>query len=185
MALLDADVNLRVVRRFVNATIEEAKGEKVLRAVDPGQQFVKIVHDRMVALLGDTKTDLRLKGPDTQSVILFLGLQGSGKTTSGRSSPPAFKRAGKPCSPPATWSAPPPSNSFRYSEKTGVAVYREDTKDAVKVAKNALAFAKKNGHDVLIVDTAGRLQIDEAMMDEIGRIRKRLILWKPFWSRTP
>ena len=71
MALLEADVNLRVVRRFVNATIEEAKGEKVLRSVDPGQQFVKIVHDRMVALLGDERQDLRLKGPDTQSVILF------------------------------------------------------------------------------------------------------------------
>src|SRR5574344_3114916 len=74
MALLEADVNLRVVRRFVNATIEEAKGEKVLRAVDPGQQFVKIVHDRMVSLLGDSKTDLHLKGPDALSVILCVGL---------------------------------------------------------------------------------------------------------------
>ncbi len=75
MALLEADVNLRVVRRFVNATIEEAKGEKVLRAVDPGQQFVKIIYDRIVKLLGDEKVDLQLKGPDTQSVILLLGLQ--------------------------------------------------------------------------------------------------------------
>ncbi|MCR4626696.1 MAG: signal recognition particle receptor subunit alpha, partial [Treponema sp.] len=80
MALLEADVNLRVVRRFVNSTIEEAKGEKVLRAVDPGQQFVKIIYDKIVDLLGSTKTDLSLKGPDTQSVILLLGLQGSGKT---------------------------------------------------------------------------------------------------------
>ena len=76
IALLEADVNLRVVRRFVNSTIEEAKGEKVLRSVDPGQQFVKIVNDKIVALLGDTKQDLKLKGVDTQSVILFLGLQG-------------------------------------------------------------------------------------------------------------
>ena len=82
LALLDADVNLRVVRRFVNATLEEAKGEKVLKAVSPGQQFTKIVYDRMVALLGDTRQDLQLRGPDTQSVILLLGLQGSGKTTS-------------------------------------------------------------------------------------------------------
>ena len=82
LALLDADVNLRVVRRFVNATLEEAKGEKVLKAVSPGQMFTKIVYDRMVALLGDTKQDLQLRGPDTQSVILLLGLQGSGKTTS-------------------------------------------------------------------------------------------------------
>ena len=65
-ALLEADVNLRVVRRFVNSTIEEAKGEKVLRSVDPGQQFIKIVHDKIASLLGDTKTDLHLKGPDTQ-----------------------------------------------------------------------------------------------------------------------
>ena len=82
IALLESDVNLRVVRRFVNGTIEEAKGEKVLRSVNPGQQFIKIVHDRLAALLGDEKRDLQLKGPDTQSVILFLGLQGSGKTTS-------------------------------------------------------------------------------------------------------
>ena len=82
MALLEADVNLRVVRRFVNSTIEEAKGEKVLRAVDPGQQFVKTVHDKLVSFLGGAKQDLVLKGPDTVSVILMLGLQGSGKTTS-------------------------------------------------------------------------------------------------------
>ena len=81
MALLEADVNLRVVRRFVNSTVEEAKGEKVLRAVDPGQQFVKIINDKIVSMLGDTKQDLKLKGPDTQSVILMLGLQGAGKTT--------------------------------------------------------------------------------------------------------
>lgn len=81
IALLEADVNLRVVRRFVNRTIEEATGEKVLRSVNPGQQFVKIVYDKLVELLGDEKQDLQLKGPDAQSVILLMGLQGSGKTT--------------------------------------------------------------------------------------------------------
>jgi len=80
-ALLEADVNVRVVRRFINGALEEAKGEKVLRSVTPGQQFIKIVYDRMVALLGDEHQDLLLKGPDTQSVVLLLGLQGSGKTT--------------------------------------------------------------------------------------------------------
>ena len=74
MALLEADVNLRVVRRFVNSTIEEAKGEKVLKAVDPGQQFVKIIYDKIVAMLGDeNKTSLNLRGPDVTSVILMLG----------------------------------------------------------------------------------------------------------------
>lgn len=81
IALLEADVNVRVVRRFINGALEEAKGEKVLRSVTPGQQFIKIVYDRMVALLGDERQDLALKGTDTQSVILLLGLQGSGKTT--------------------------------------------------------------------------------------------------------
>ena len=82
MALLDADVNLRVVRRFVNATMEEALGEKVLKAVDPSQQFVKIVHDRMVGLLGDEESQkLNLRGPDVTTTILMMGLQGSGKTT--------------------------------------------------------------------------------------------------------
>ena len=82
LALLDADVNLRVVRRFINRTMEEATGEKVLKSVDPGQQFVKIVYDRMVQLLGDPEQQpFNLKGPDTTSVILMMGLQGSGKTT--------------------------------------------------------------------------------------------------------
>jgi signal recognition particle subunit SRP54 len=88
MALLEADVNLRVVRRFVNSTAEEAKGEKVLRSVDPGQQFVKIVHDKLVSFLGGAEPggraagELALRGPDVISTVLLLGLEGSGKTTS-------------------------------------------------------------------------------------------------------
>ena len=97
MALLEADVNLRVVRRFVNSTIEEAKGEKVLKAVDPGQQFVKIIYDKIVAMLGDTKVDLHLKGPDTQSVILMLGLQGAGKTTAAHKLAEKLLRFSPPC----------------------------------------------------------------------------------------
>ena len=95
MALLEADVNLRVVRRFVNSTIEEAKGEKVLKSVDPGQQFTKIIYDKMVSMLGDTKVDLHLKGPDTQSVILMLGLQGAGKTTAAHKLAARLKKEGR------------------------------------------------------------------------------------------
>src|SRR5574344_2651217 len=95
MALLEADVNLRVVRRFVNSTIEEAKGEKVLKAVDPGQQFTKVIYDKMVAMLGDEKKDLQLKGPDAQSVILFLGLQGAGKTTTAAKLAARLKKQGR------------------------------------------------------------------------------------------
>ena len=176
MALLEADVNLRVVRRFVNATIEEAKGEKVLRSVDPGQQFVKIVHDRMVALLGDERQDLRLKGPDTQSVILFLGLQGSGKTTSAAKLAARLQKDGrKPLLAACDLVRPAAVEQLRVlGEKAGVPVYHEETKDALKVAKNALVHAKKNGFDTLIVDTAGRLQVDEAMVGEIVAIKKSL-----------
>ena len=179
MALLEADVNLRVVRRFVNSTIEEAKGEKVLRSVDPGQQFIKIVHDKIVALLGDSKTDLHLKGPDTQSVILFLGLQGSGKTTSATKLAARLKKEGrKPVLAACDLVRPAAIDQLCVmAEKAGVPVYKEDVKlpgtakDAVRIAKNAKEYAKKNGFDTLIVDTAGRLQVDEAMMAEIADIK--------------
>ena len=179
MALLEADVNLRVVRRFVNSTIEEAKGEKVLRSVDPGQQFIKIVHDKIVALLGYSKTDLHLKGPDTQSVILFLGLQGSGKTTSATKLAARLKKEGRnPVLAACDLVRPAAIDQLCVmAEKAGVPVYKEDVKlpgtakDAVRIAKNAKEFAKKNGYDILIVDTAGRLQVDEAMMAEIADIK--------------
>lgn len=173
-ALLEADVNLRVVRRFINATIEEAKGEKVLRSVNPGEQFIKIVNDRMVALLGDSKTDLHLKGPDTQSVILFLGLQGSGKTTTAaKLASRLLKQGRKPLLAACDLVRPAAIEQLSVlGEKIGVTVYKEDTKDAVRVAKNALQYAKKNGYDTIIVDTAGRLQIDGAMMQEIVDIKK-------------
>jgi signal recognition particle subunit SRP54 len=179
MALLEADVNLRVVRRFVNSTIEEAKGEKVLRSVDPGQQFVKIVHDKIVALLGDTKTDLHLKGIDTQSVILFLGLQGSGKTTSAVKLAAKLKKDGrKPLLAACDLVRPAAIDQLCVmAERASVPVYKEDVKlpgtakDAVRIAKNARDYARKNGYDVIIVDTAGRMQIDDAMMKEIADIK--------------
>ncbi|MBO7484505.1 MAG: signal recognition particle protein [Spirochaetaceae bacterium] len=176
IALLEADVNLRVVRRFVNSTIEEAKGEKVLRSVDPGQQFVKIVNDKIVALLGDTKQDLKLKGIDTQSVILFLGLQGSGKTTSAAKLAHRLQKNGrKPLLVACDLVRPAAVEQLCVlGEKNNIPVYKEDSKDAVKVAKNSLNYAKKNGMDVIIVDTAGRLQIDELMMKEICDIKKAL-----------
>ena len=174
MALLEADVNVRVVRRFVNSTIEEAKGEKVLKAVDPGQQFVKIINDKIVAMLGDTKTDLKLKGPDTQSVILMLGLQGSGKTTASHKLAARLKKEGRrPLLAACDLVRPAAIEQLCVlGAKIDVPVYKEDTKDAVRVAKNALDYAKKNGHDVIILDTAGRLQIDEQMMAELVAVKK-------------
>ena len=174
MALLEADVNLRVGRRFVNSTIEEAKGEKVLKAVDPGQQFVKIIHDKIVAMLGDTKTDIKLKGPDTQSVILMLGLQGSGKTTASHKLAAKLKKEGRrPLLAACDLVRPAAIEQLCVlGQKIDVPVYKEEgTKDAVGVAKNAIEYAKKNGLDVIILDTAGRLQIDEEMMKELVNLK--------------
>ncbi|MGI5102635.1 signal recognition particle protein [Treponema vincentii] len=174
IALLEADVNLRVVRRFINATIEEAKGETVLKSVNPGQQFVKIVHDKILSFLGDEKKSLQLKGPDTQSVILFLGLQGSGKTTSAAKLAARLKKEGrKPLLVACDLVRPAAVEQLSsLGERIDVPVYKEDTKDAVRVAQNAVTFARKNGFDTVIVDTAGRLQIDEAMMKEIAAVKK-------------
>lgn len=175
MALLEADVNLRVVRRFVNATVEEAKGEKVLRAVDPGQQFVKIIHDRIVKLLGDEKVDLQLKNPDVQSVVLLLGLQGAGKTTAAHKLAARLAKNGRrPLLVACDLVRPAAVEQLRQlGAKIGVPVYAEDgADDAVKVAKNSLDFARKNGLDTIIVDTAGRLQIDESMMAELVAVKK-------------
>ena len=174
MALLEADVNLRVVRRFVNSTIEEAKGEKVLKAVDPGQQFTKIIYDKMVSMLGDTKQDLHLKGPDTQSIILMLGLQGAGKTTAAHKLAAKLKKDGrKPLLVACDLVRPAAVEQLsQLGQKIGVEVYKEDSKDAVKNAKESIAYARKNGYDTIIIDTAGRLQIDEEMMAELVKIKK-------------
>ena len=174
MALLEADVNLRVVRRFVNSTIEEAKGEKVLKAVNPGQQFTKIIYDKIVSMLGDTKQDLHLKGPDTQSVILMLGLQGAGKTTAAHKLAARLLKEGrKPLLVACDLVRPAAIEQLsQLGEKIGVPVYKENNKDAVKNAKDSIDFAKKNGYDTIIIDTAGRLQIDEEMMDELVRVKK-------------
>ena len=174
IALLEADVNLRVVRRFINATIEEAKGEAVLKSVNPGQQFIKIVYDRILAFLGDEKKSLQLKGPDTQSVILFLGLQGSGKTTSAAKLAARLKKEGrKPLLVACDLVRPAAVEQLAsLGQRIDVPVYKEDTKDAVKVAQNAVIYARKNSLDTVIVDTAGRLQVDEPMMQEIAAVKK-------------
>ncbi|MDR0568659.1 MAG: signal recognition particle protein [Spirochaetaceae bacterium] len=174
MALLEADVNLRVVRRFINATVEEAKGEKVLRSIDPGQQFIKIVHDKMVSFLGDAKQDLFLKGPDTLSIILMLGLQGSGKTTSSAKLALRLKKEGrKPLLAACDLLRPAAVEQLAVlGAQIGVPVYQEEGgTDSLKVCKDAVTWAKKNMIDTLIVDTTGRLQIDEPMMAELARLK--------------
>ncbi len=176
IALLDADVNLRIVRRFINKTIAEAKGEKVLKSINPGQQFTKIVYDRLVDLLGGEVSSLDLKGPDTQSVILMMGLQGSGKTTTASKLAYKLKSEGrKPLLVACDLVRPAAVEQLKVlGEQIGVEVYSEVSKDAVSVAKSALKYAKKNQFDVVIVDTAGRLHLDSVMMKEISSISKAL-----------
>ncbi len=173
IALLEADVNLRVVRRFVNQATEEALGEKVLRSVSPGQQFVKLLYDRMVALLGGEHQGLALRGPDTQSVILLAGLQGSGKTTTAAKLALHLKQKGRrPLLVAADLVRPAAVQQLIVlGEKAGVEVHREEGTDPVRVVESALARATRELFDVVIVDTSGRLQADEALMDELVRIR--------------
>ena len=171
-ALLDADVNLRVVRRFVNSTLEEAVGEKVLRSVAPGQQFVKIVYDKMVGFLGDQKQDLVLKGPDAVSVILMLGLQGSGKTTTAAKLANRLKKEGRKALLVAADLVRPAAveQLSVLGAQIGVEVYKEQATPE-KVVKNALSHAKKNLFNTVIVDTSGRLHIDSDMMKELENIK--------------
>jgi len=182
MALLEADVNLRVVRRFVNSTIEEAKGEKVLRSVDPGQQFIKIVHDKLVSFLGDTEKgptgrsaqELQLKGPDTVSVILLLGLQGSGKTTLSAKLGLRLKKDGrKPLLVACDLIRPAAIEQLSIlAGQIDVPIYKEDgATDTVKVFRSAMEYAKQNLIDTLIVDTTGRMQLDDVMMAELSRLK--------------
>ena len=175
VALLDADVNLRVVRRFINGTMEEAMGEKVLKSIDPGQQFVKVVYDRMVALLGDEENQkLLLKGPDTTTVILMMGLQGSGKTTTSAKLAQRLKKEGRrPMLVAADLVRPAAILQLQVlGESVGVPVFTiEGEKNPVKVASAALKLAKKEQRDVLIVDTSGRMHLDETLMAEIMRIK--------------
>ena len=181
IALLEADVNLRVVRRFVNRTTEEALGEKVLRSVTPGQQFVKLVYDRMVSFLGDTRQSLALKGPDTLSVILLLGLQGSGKTTTAAKLALQLRKAGrKPLLVAADRVRPAAVEQLVVlGGQAEVEVYTgaeqglaPDSRDPIPVVEGALRHARANLFDTLIIDTSGRLQIDSDLMDEVRRVRE-------------
>ncbi len=174
-ALLDADVNLRVVRRFINQTMEEAKGEKVLKAVNPGQQFTKIVYDKMVALLSSPEGNaLKLKGKDTTSVILLMGLQGSGKTTFAHKLAYRLKKEGRSVMLVAADLVRPAAITQLelLGEKAGVPVFKiEGEKNPAVVAARAIQKARHDLIDTVIIDTSGRMNVSEELMDEIKRIK--------------
>lgn len=174
VALLEADVNLRVVRRFVNRTVKEATGEAVLKSVSPGQQFVKIVNDKLVELLGSEQEGLELKGPDTESVILMVGLQGSGKTTTAAKLAKMLADEGqKPLLVAADLVRPAAVEQLQVlGEQAGIPVYADEgAKNPVKVAKAGIKRAGRDQRNVVIVDTSGRLQVDEPLMKELAAIR--------------
>ncbi|NER15240.1 signal recognition particle protein [Leptobacterium flavescens] len=175
-ALLDADVNFKIAKSFTNRVKEKALGENVLTTLQPGQLMVKIVKDELTELMGGDAAGVNLSG--NPSVILMSGLQGSGKTTfSGKlANYLKNKKTKKPLLVACDVYRPAAINQLHVvGEQIGVEVYSEEgNQDPVAIAKNAVAHAKKNGCNVVIVDTAGRLAVDEQMMTEIANIHKAI-----------
>ena len=178
-ALLDADVNYQVARDFTNKVKERALEDKVLTSVAPGQQFVKLIYDELVFLLGDVHVELN-KSKRLPNVILIAGLQGSGKTTFTGKLATLLKAKGRnPLLAAADVYRPAAVDQLKtLAEQVGVPVYTitgddgTPAKDAVAVAREAVAEARKTGRDTVIIDTAGRLHVDEAMMAEVVAIKE-------------
>jgi signal recognition particle subunit SRP54 len=174
-ALIDADVNFKVAKEVTDDIKTKAMGQNVLTAVSPGQLLVKITNDELTALMGGVSEDIHIDG--NPAIILISGLQGSGKTTFSGKLASYLKRQGRSVLLTACDIYRPAAiDQLKVlGEQVGVEVYAEpENKDAVKIAKAAIEHAKKNNHRVVIVDTAGRLAVDEAMMDEIARLKEAL-----------
>lgn len=174
MALLEADVNFKVVKEFVGKVTERAVGSEVLESLVPYQQVIKIVNEELTALMGSTESKIKIASkPPT--VIMMVGLQGAGKTTQSGKLAGLFKRQGKnPLLAACDVYRPAAITQLQIvGDKLGIPVYTEGDKvSPVKIAKNAVRHAEKNGYDMVFIDTAGRLHLDEAMMDELLDIKK-------------
>ena len=172
-ALVEADVNYKIAKEFTDTVKEKALGQDVLTSVSPGQLMVKIVQDELTALMGGEKIDINVKG--TPAIILIAGLQGSGKTTfSAKLANHIKTKLGRnPLLVACDIYRPAAINQLQVlGEQIGVHVYADlENKNAVDIAKKAINYAKTNSHNVVIIDTAGRLAVDEAMMDEIANIK--------------
>ncbi len=178
MALLEADVNYKVVKSFVSGVQEAALGESVIKSVSPAQQFIKIVHDNLVEILGgkDYEPSLPLQ-PIPPTIIMLSGLQGSGKTTSAGKLGRYFAKDGKNVLLiAADIYRPAAIDQLEVLGKNlSIDVYSDkSSKDAVKIARDGLEYAKKAAKDVVIVDTAGRLHIDEELMQEVENVKKAI-----------
>src|SRR5688500_15871279 len=172
-ALVDADVNYKIAKEFTDKVKDKAMGSKVLLAVNPGQQMIKIVQDELTELMGGTESDFNITG--NPAIILIAGLQGSGKTTfSGKLANYLKTKKGKsPLLVAADIYRPAAMEQLRVlGEQIGVDVHIElENKDAVSIAQNAVKEARSKNKNVVIIDTAGRLAIDEVMMTEVANIR--------------
>ena len=175
-ALLDADVSYKIAKGFCDDVKKKALGMNVLTAVKPEQMMVKIVHDELAALMGSESSDINIKG--APGIVLVAGLQGSGKTTfCGKLALNCKSRRGvRPLLVAGDVYRPAAIDQLKVlGEQIGVTVYSEDgVKDPVGIAKRAVEFARKEGYPLVIVDTAGRLSVDEEMMDEISSLKKNL-----------
>ena len=176
MALLEADVNFRVVKQFVKAVQERAVGQDVMSGLNPGQMVIKIVHDELVKLMGSETTEIVLK-PGDITVIMMAGLQGAGKTTTTAKLAGKFKSKGKkPLLVACDVYRPAAITQLQVNgEKQGVEVFAMGDKNKpVDIAKAAMEHAKSHGYNVVLIDTAGRLHIDEDMMAELQEIKENV-----------
>ncbi|MDD4494306.1 MAG: signal recognition particle protein [Eubacteriales bacterium] len=174
LALLEADVNYKVVKDFVNKVSERAVGQDVLESLTPGQQVIKVVHDELIALLGGTSTRTAFSS-EPPTIYMMVGLQGSGKTTTTGKLAGNFKKQGKsPLLAACDVYRPAAVKQLQIvGSQVGVPVFSiEGSKDPVSIAKAAVSQARKSMNDMVLLDTAGRLQMDEALMDELLQIKK-------------
>lgn len=175
LALLEADVNYQVVKEFISNVKEKALGEEVAKSLKPGEVFVKIVKDELVALLGGDKEDLNLKG--NPAVLMLVGLQGSGKTTTiGKLGLLLRKKYHKkPLLVACDVYRPAAIDQLKQlGRELSIDVYTEGKGDPVVISKNAIEYAKQNGYDYVLIDTAGRLHIDEPLMQELKNIENNV-----------
>ena len=176
MALLEADVNYKVVRDFIKAVSERAVGTQVLESLLPGQQIVKIVHEEMIALMGGTQAKLTI-APKPPTVIMMVGLQGAGKTTHAGKLASMYKKQGKrPLLVGCDVYRPAAIKQLEVlGAQLDIPVFQMGDKESpVKIAQEGVKYAARQGYDMVFVDTAGRLQIDQTLMDELVRIKQKV-----------
>ena len=175
MALLEADVNFKVVRQFTKAVQEKAVGQDVMNGLNPGQMVIKIVNDELVALMGEETTEIPLKSGGEITVLMMMGLQGAGKTTTAAKLAGKFKSKGRKCLLAACDIYRPAAirQLEINAQKQGVEAYvPKGGEKPAQIAADALEYARKNSFNVVILDTAGRLHVDEDMMQELQDIRE-------------